>query len=86
MLLQVWLVILKPTKQGGNAMAEQKEEYAAIEELKTRQETSDAVFEGVKAANGWKTGKMVTEKVYQDAVNAFGKAPMDGREVRKNVQ
>ena len=67
-------------------MAGQKEEYAAIEELKAREETSDAVFEGVKVANGWKTGKMVTEKAYKDAVDAFGKAPMDGREVKKDVQ
>ena len=67
-------------------MAEQKEEYASIEELKSREETPDAVFEGVKAANGWKTGKMVTEKAYQEAVNVFENAPMDGREVKKNVQ
>lgn len=67
-------------------MAEQKEGYVAIEELKAREETPDAVFEGVKAANGWKTGKMVTEKAYKDAVDAFGKAPMDGREVKKDVQ
>lgn len=67
-------------------MAGQKEGYAAIEELKAREETPDAVFEGVKAANGWKTGKMVKEKAYQEAVEAFGKAPMDGREVKKDVQ
>lgn len=67
-------------------MAEQKNEYAAIEELKERKETPDAVFEGVKAANGWKTGKMVSEKIYEDAVAAFKNAPMDGREVEKDVQ
>lgn len=67
-------------------MAEQKNEYAAIEELKARKETPDAVFEGIKAANGWKTGKMVPEKVYEDAVAAFEKAPIDGREVKKDVQ
>ncbi len=67
-------------------MAEQNENYAAIEELKEREGTPDAVFEGVKAANGWKTGKMVTEKAYEEAVEAFEKAPMDGREVKKDVQ
>ena len=45
-------------------MAENKaKEYKAIEELKGIHNTSDAVFEGVKAANGWKTGKMVTVAV-----------------------
>ncbi|MDE6234105.1 MAG: hypothetical protein K2M60_12285 [Lachnospiraceae bacterium] len=60
-------------------------DYVTIEELKERKETPDAVFEGVKAANGWKTGKMVTENAYMAAVKAFEAAPMDGREVKKNV-
>ncbi len=63
-----------------------KEGYAAIEELRAKEETPDAVFEGVKAANGWKTGKMVTEKEYKEAVGAFEKAPMDGRKVKEDVQ
>lgn len=67
-------------------MEGQKEEYAAIEELKEKAGTPDAVFEGVKAANGWKNGKVVKEKEYKDAVDAFGKAPIDGREVKKDVQ
>ena len=62
-------------------MAEVK--YAAIEELKVTKGTPDAVFEGVKAANGWKTGKQVTETDYISAVETFNKAPMDGREVKK---
>lgn len=65
-------------------MAENKaKEYKAIEELKGIHNTSDAVFEGVKAANGWKTGKMVTVEEYEKAVTVFGKAPIDGREVKK---
>ncbi len=60
-----------------------QKEYKAIEELKGIHNTSDAVFEGVKAANGWKTGKMVTVAEYEKAVTAFGKAPIDGREVKK---
>lgn len=66
-------------------MTEQKDGYAAIEELKAREETPDAVFEGVKAANGWKAGKIVTEKAYKEAVKAFEKAPMDGRKVKEDV-
>lgn len=61
-------------------MAEVK--YAAIEELKVRYGTPNAVFEGAKAAEGWKTGKMVTEDAYKQAVLAFNKAPIDGREVK----
>ncbi len=66
-------------------MAKQTD-YVTIEELKVTKDTPDAVFEGVKAANGWRTGKMVTEKAYIEAVKAFEAAPMDGREVKKNVQ
>lgn len=62
-------------------MAEIK--YVAIEELKLQENTPDAIFEGVKAANGWKTGKQVTVEVYKKAVEEFNNAPMDGREVGK---
>ncbi len=65
-------------------MAEKKDiAYKAIEELKGIKDTPDAVFEGAKAANGWKTGKMVTEEEYESAVKAFGEAPIDGRKVKK---
>lgn len=62
-------------------MAEIK--YVAIEELKLQENTPDAIFEGVKAANGWKTGKQVTVEAYKKAVEEFNNAPMDGREVGK---
>lgn len=62
------------------------QDYTAIEELKAKKNTSDAVFEGVKAANGWKPGKMVKEGDYDAAVERFRLAPMDGREVKKDVQ
>lgn len=58
-------------------MAEKKE-YMTIEELKTRKNTSNALFAGVKIANEWGTGKMVTEDEYDAAVKAFYDAPMDG--------
>ncbi|MCM1258424.1 MAG: hypothetical protein NC307_11300 [Roseburia sp.] len=60
--------------------------YASIEELKAKLGTTDAVFEGAKTANGWKMGKMMTEKEFAEAVRAFEAAPMDGRESRKDVQ
>ena len=65
---------------------EQQEKYEAVERLKVNNGTPEAVFEGVKAANGWHTGKMLTEEEYKKAVEAFEHAPMDGREVKRNVQ
>ena len=56
--------------------------YEPIETWKNQDNTPDAVFEGVKAANGWKTGKQVTEKAYKEAVEQYNKAPMDGRVVK----
>lgn len=66
-------------------MKVQNEEYFVIEEMKNKRGTPDAVFEGVKATFGWKNGKMVTEKDYDEAVKSFEKSPIDGREVKKNV-
>lgn len=63
----------------------EEKKYSAIEEWRTAEGTSYAVFEGVKAANGWKTGKKVTEEDYKKAVKDFEKAPIDGREVKNNV-
>jgi len=59
----------------------ENETYETIEELKAKAGTTDAVFLGVKMAQGWKTGKKVTEKEYKDAVAAFNNAPIDGRTV-----
>ena len=53
--------------------------YEPIETWKNQHNTPDAVFHGVKASNGWKTGKQVTEKAYKEAVEQFNRAPMDGR-------
>ena len=55
-----------------------KKDYMTIEELNAQKNTSNAVFAGVQTANGWGTGKMVTEEEYDAAVNAFNDAPMDG--------
>lgn len=51
-----------------------KKDYMTIEELKAQKDTSNAVFAGVKTANGWGTGKMVTEQEYDAAVKAFNDA------------
>lgn len=56
--------------------------YEPIETWKDKENTPDAVFEGVKALNGWKTGKQVTETAYKEAVEQYNKAPMDGRVVK----
>ena len=56
-------------------------EYKSIEDFKQKKGTPDAVFAGIKAANGWQTGKMVTEQEYDAAQKAFYDAPMDGRSV-----
>jgi hypothetical protein len=61
---------------------ENNKNYTAIEILKQVKGTPDAVFEGVKAQNGWKNGKMVPEEDYDKAVDRFNSAPMDGREAK----
>ena len=40
----------------------ENEKYITIEELKEVKNTSDTVFEGIKAVSGWRSGKMVTEQ------------------------
>lgn len=50
----------------------------SIEMLKQKHGISDAVFEGAKAANGWKSGKQVDEQEFRKACEAFRKAPAGG--------
>lgn len=50
-----------------------------IEELQEQHGISDAVFEGVKAANNWKTGRQVEEAEFTAACDEFRNAPIDGR-------
>lgn len=59
------------------------EKYIEIEELKAIKNTPDAVFEGMKAASGWRSGKMVTEQEYDAVKQKFLNAPIDGGD--KNV-
>ena len=56
-----------------------------IEELKEKNNTPETIFQGVKAAEDWKTGKAVTEEDYKKALNNFLKSPMGGKKVGKNA-
>lgn len=49
-----------------------------IERLRELKKVSRAVFAGVCAANGWRPGRMMSEKEFTSAVDAFTKAPMTG--------
>ena len=57
-----------------------------IEELKAELKISDAVFEGMKAANRWKSGRQVSEAEFIAAASAFLAAPVDGREPDKEAK
>lgn len=60
--------------------------FKSIEDMKEEQKVSDAVFEGVKAANGWKAGKQVEEATFKKAVDAFLKARVDGIRTDKEAK
>lgn len=47
-----------------------------IDELKGRRKTPAAVFAGVCLSQGWRAGKMVTEREYDAAVAAFAGSPI----------
>lgn len=66
-------------------MADKAKEFEKIEVFKEKRNISAAVFEGMKASTGWKTGKEVTEEEFDAACKAFLNAPVDGRktEVKK---
>lgn len=58
----------------------------SIEQLKQELGVSDAVFEGTKAANGWKSGRQVEKQEFKEACEAFRKAPVDGRMTDKEAK
>ena len=60
-------------------MANNNTAYKSIEELRDKHEVSDAVFEGMKAAKKWKSGRQVEEDEFLKAVEDFKAAPIDGR-------
>ena len=69
-------------------MAETKQAASlmSIEELKQKLGVSDAVFEGTKAANGWKSGRQVEADAFKEACAAFLKAPVDGSKKDKEAK
>lgn len=56
-----------------------------VEMFRSKHNISWAVFAGVCAAQGWRPGKMVSEKAFLRAVEQFNGEPMraSGGEVRK---
>lgn len=48
-----------------------------INELKSKFHTPEAIFAGVCALNGWKSGKCVSEEEYKIAVAKFLKKPIN---------
>ena len=69
-------------------MAEKKAAAAmkSIECLREEHRVTDAVFEGVKAANGWKAGRQVEETVFKKAVTEFLNGRVDGIRKDKEVK
>lgn len=72
------------------AMAEQQPgtpaQHIEVGQLRMKHKTPRAIFAGVCAAQGWKSGKFVTEEEYLEAVEKFTSAPMNGaakKEARK---
>lgn len=62
------------------------EPLMSIEELRQKLDISDAVFEGTKAACGWRRGKQVEEQEFREACEAFRKAPAGGRREDKEAK
>lgn len=54
-------------------------ELKAVEEWMIINQTPEAVFHGVLADRGWRSGKMLTNAEYVNAVSAFLQGGMDGR-------
>ena len=66
--------------------AETPPELLTIEELKRINKTPDRVFEGMKAAENWKTGKSVTQADYVKALKGFLESPIGGKKVKKDAK
>ena len=60
--------------------------FRSIEELREELKISNAVFEGVKAANGWKAGRRVGVSEFSSAVQEFLAAPVDARAANKEAK
>lgn len=53
--------------------AEATEQFFRVEELQAKKKTPAAILSGTCTAFGWKPGKMVSEKEYDDAIGKFSK-------------
>ena len=67
---------------------EKIDETAEYNQLKVihamqKHKVSEAVFEGTKAAEGWRKGRCVTEAVFLQAVKRFEMSAVSGREGAK---
>lgn len=60
--------------------------FKSMEDLKKELKVPDAVFEGVKAANGWKPGRQVEETAFKRAVESFLSARVDGTRTGKEAK
>lgn len=75
-----------PEKNAGAAAEDKKknppkdngEELFTIEDLAQRLQVPGWVMAGVKVANGWGEGKMLTEAEFIKAKEAWLKRPMEG--------
>jgi len=67
------------------ASAEDTHSLLTIEDLKEKSQTPDKVFQGAKAAKGWRAGKAVTKEDYENALKEFLESPAGGRKVKKDA-
>lgn len=74
-----------PIVAGQSEGARVAPELHDVEMLRSKHKISWAVFAGVRAAQGWRPGKMVSEETFLQAVDQFNGEPMRASrgEVRK---
>ena len=60
--------------------------FKSMEDLKKELKVPDAVFEGVKAANGWKPGRQGEEAAFKKAIESFLNARVDGIRTGKEAK
>lgn len=53
-------------------------QLCSIGELKEKYKVADPVFEGMKAAQGWKDGRRVTENEFNGAVESWKNSSVNG--------
>lgn len=79
----------KPAEATTSAQTEQAatpKEYIEVGQLRMKHNVARAIFAGVCAAQGWKSGKFVTEDEFLAAVKQFTEAPMSGASHKKEAR